>query len=135
MTDLNKLFLIFNHQLSQEQEKEAREALKIEEIVNLPPQLQDFWSNIPPDVELSEEMFEDITAFLIQNRGERENFCLIQGDFGATVYLVSWCFKNGFVPIYATTKRVAKEVVRPDGTVELLKVFKHERFRRYILCR
>jgi len=80
-------------------------------------------------------MFENIKAFLLQNRGEKENFCLIQGDFGATFYLVSWCFKNGFVPIYLTTKRVAKEVVRSDGTVELLKVFRHGRFRRYILCR
>ncbi|ADQ05734.1 hypothetical protein Calow_2231 [Caldicellulosiruptor owensensis OL] len=132
---MNKLFLIFNHQLSQEQEKEAREVLQVEEIVSLPPQLQEFWSNILPDVELTEDMFDDITAFLLQNRGEKENFCLIQGDFGATVYLVSWCFKNSFVPIYATTKRVAKEIVKPDGSVELLKVFKHERFRRYILCK
>jgi len=132
---LSKLFLIFNHQLSQDQEKEARDVLKVDEIINLPPQLQEFWSNIPPDVELTDEMFENIKAFLRQNKGEGENLCLSQGDFGATVYLVSWCFKNGFVPIYATTKRVAKEVVRPDGTVELLKVFKHERFRKYILCR
>lgn len=135
MVILNKLFLIFNHKLSEEQEKEAREVLKVEEILSLPPQLQDFWSSIPPDVELTEEMFEDITAFLLQNRGEKENFCLVQGDFGATVYIVSWCFKNGFVPIYATTKRVSKEIVRPDGSVELHKVFKHERFRKYILCR
>lgn len=56
--------------------KEAREALKVEEIVNLPPELQDFWSNIPPDVELSEEMFKDITAFLIQNRGKKKTFAL-----------------------------------------------------------
>jgi len=132
---LNKMFLIFNHQLSQEQEKEAREVLQVEEIVSLPLKLQEFWSNIPPDVELREEMFKEITDFLLQNKGEQENFCLVQGDFGATVYLVSWCFKNGFVPIYATTKRVAKEIVKPDGSVELLKVFKHERFRRYILCR
>ncbi|BCS82444.1 CRISPR-associated protein Csx20 [Anaerocellum diazotrophicum] len=132
---MNKLFLIFNHQLSKEQEKEAREALKVKEIINLPPKLQDFWSNIPPDIELSEEMFDDITAFLLQNKGEEENFCLIQGDFGATVYLVSWCFKNGFVPIYSTTKRAAKEVVKSDGSIEMTKVFKHERFRRYILCR
>uniref|UniRef100_A0A7C5Z7M6 CRISPR-associated protein n=1 Tax=Caldicellulosiruptor owensensis TaxID=55205 RepID=A0A7C5Z7M6_9FIRM len=135
MTILNKLFLIFNHQLSQEQEKEAREVLQVEEIVSLPLKLQEFWSNIPPEVELREEMFKEITDFLLQNKGEQENFCLVQGDFGATVYLVSWCFKNGFVPIYATTKRVAREIVKPDGSVELLKVFKHERFRRYILCR
>lgn len=128
------MFLIFNHTLTKEQEKEARDVLEVEEIISLPQDLQNFWSNIPPDVDLNEEMFEPIVSFLSENKSQNLNYCLIQGDFGATVYLVSWCFKNGFIPIYATTKRTAQEVVKPDGSVELIKVFKHERFRRYILC-
>ncbi|WAM31609.1 CRISPR-associated protein Csx20 [Caldicellulosiruptor naganoensis] len=131
---MNRLFLIFNHTLTEEQEKEAREVLGVEEIISLPQDLQNFWSNIPPDVDLNEEMFKPIVSFLSRNKSQNLNYCLIQGDFGATVYLVSWCFKNGFIPIYATTKRTAQEVIKPDGSVELIKIFKHERFRRYILC-
>jgi len=131
---LNKLFLIFNHVLTEDQEKEAKDVLKITQIIPLPQHLQELWGNIPPDEDLSSNLFSPITSFLLENKGEGENYCLIQGDFGATVYLVTWCFKHGFIPIYATTKRVAQEVVKPDGSVELIKVFKHERFRRYILC-
>ncbi|PBD05102.1 CRISPR-associated protein Csx20, partial [Caldicellulosiruptor bescii] len=108
---MRKLFLIFNHVLTEEQEKEAKEVLKITQIISLPQHLQDLWSNIPPDKELSSDLFSPITSYLLVNRGEEENYCLIQGDFGATVYLVSWCFKHGFIPIYATTKRVAQEIV------------------------
>ena len=131
---MNKLFLIFNHTLTEDQEKEAKELLKVTQIIPLPQHLQKLWSNIPPDKDLSSDLFFPITSYLLANKGEDKNYCLIQGDFGAMVYLVSWCFKHDFIPIYATTKRVAQEVIKPDGSVELIKIFKHERFRRYILC-
>ncbi|WAM33888.1 CRISPR-associated protein Csx20 [Caldicellulosiruptor morganii] len=130
---MSRLFLIFNHTLTKEQEQEARDVLKVDEIISLPENLQNFWSNIPPEVDLTKEMFEPILTFLKDNKCDGENYCLVQGDFGATVYMVSWCFENSFIPIYATTRRVAQEVTKPDGSVELIKVFKHERFRRYIL--
>jgi len=130
---MKKLFLIFNHQLTDEQIDEARVRLGVSQFVSLPEELQNFWGNIAPDVDLEPEMFSDLTQFLLGNRSNDEDYCLVQGDFGATVYIVSWCFKNGFVPIYSTTKRVAHEIVKPDGTVEVVKLFRHERFRRYIL--
>lgn len=120
--------------LTEDQEKEAKDVLKITQIIPLPQHLQELWSNIPPDVDLNSSLFDPITSFLLENKGEGENYCLVQGDFGATVYLVSWCIKHGFVPIYATTRRTSKEVVKPDGSVEIVKVFKHERFRKYILA-
>lgn len=131
---MNKLFLIFNHELTEEQKKDSFNNLYVSEIIKLPPELSVFWSNIPPDIELNHEMFLDLEKFLVENRDPKViNYCLIQGDFGATVYMVNWCFKNGFVPIYATTKRVSKEVKKQDGTVEVIKIFRHEQFRRYIL--
>lgn len=131
---MNKLFLIFNHILTEEQQNDILNNLKISEIINLPAELSDFWSNIPPDVDLNCKMFIKLENFLLQNKDSQVmNYCLIQGDFGATVYMVNWCYKNGFIPIYATTKRISKEVKKEDGTVEIVKIFKHERFRKYIL--
>lgn len=130
---MNKLFLIFNHQLTHEQEEEARNKLGVSQIISLPEDLQNFWSNIPPDVNLAQDMFLSLIQFLLENKSDGQNYCLVQGDFGATVYMVSWCFKNGFIPIYATTKRTAQEIRKPDGSIEIVKVFKHERFRKYIL--
>ncbi|HEY8542383.1 MAG TPA: CRISPR-associated protein Csx20 [Pseudothermotoga sp.] len=130
---MNKLFLIFNHKLTEEQQNDIFSNLKVSEVINLPPELSNFWSNIPPDIDLNHEIFTELEDFLLQNKDPKvNNYCLIQGDFGATVYMVYWCYKNGFIPIYATTKRVSKEIRKEDGTVEVIKIFKHERFRRYI---
>ncbi|AIS52892.1 hypothetical protein TKV_c17400 [Thermoanaerobacter kivui] len=131
---MNKLFLIFNHYLTKEQEEEAKNKLDVSQIISLPEDLQNFWCNIPPDIDLTDDMFLGLTQFLIENKSDVQNFCLVQGDFGATVYMVSWCLKNGFIPIYATTKRAVQEIRKPDGSVEIVKFFKHERFRRYIIC-
>lgn len=34
---------------------------------------------------------------------------IIQGEFGSTFMLVDFAVKNQLVPLYATTKRIAKE--------------------------
>lgn len=60
------------------------------------------------------------------------DYVLVQGDFGATFYIVDYCFKNGRVPIYATTNRKVEEK-RENGTIKINRVFKHENFRKYML--
>lgn len=128
---MTKMFLIFSHTLTPEQEFDAKHRLKIDKFIILPEELQKTWSNIPPDIELSNEFFEPFTKFLIENKGNM-NYALIQGDFGATFFLVDWCFKNGFIPVYATTQRLSKEDIDSDGKVIISKVFKHVRFRKYL---
>ncbi len=43
------LFLLFNHQFTPAQHQAARAELDVQEVVPLPPHLQDLWGQIPPD--------------------------------------------------------------------------------------
>ena len=125
------LILFFSHNLTGEQEEDAKVNLKCENIISLPDDLQKLWSQIPPEGELPKGIIEKFTGFLIDNSKEND-FVLIQGEFGVTCYMVNWCFQNNRIPIYATTKRVANEMKNENGEVELIKIFKHVRFRKYI---
>ncbi|MEZ0537852.1 CRISPR-associated protein Csx20 [Caldicellulosiruptoraceae bacterium PP1] len=128
---ITSMFLIFSHELTQEQIDDAKKTLGVEKFIKLPGDIQEKWSNIPPNIELSSDFFKDLTNFLLANK-TKVNYCLVQGDFGATHYIVNWCFKNGFTPIYSTTERKAVEHKNEDGSLSLIKVFKHVMFRRYI---
>ena len=126
-----KLILLFSHDLTNEQKIDAEKSLKCNEIVSLPSDLRKMWSQIPPEGELDKNILKKFKKFLAKNTNI-EDFVLIQGEFGMTCALVSWCFLNKRIPIYATTKRIAKEIIKEDGKIELIKVFKHVKFRRYI---
>lgn len=45
--------------------------------------------------------------------------------------MVQWSRLQGLRPVYATTKRVVKEKVKDDGTVETIRQFKHVQLRVY----
>ncbi|MCA1933128.1 MAG: hypothetical protein LDL13_06095 [Calditerrivibrio sp.] len=128
---MHNLLLLFSHKLTQDQVKDAKDNLKVEEIIHLPEDLQKKLSNIEPCGELDILPITEITSWIRQN-GKEGDFVLIQGEFGATVYIVNYCFKNGFIPIYATTMRIYEEKVNSDGTVERKHIFKHVNFRRYV---
>ena len=55
---------------------------------------------------------------------------MVQGDFGAIVEMVHFAFKVGLIPVYSTTKRVAKDIIDGD-TITTLRIFEHVRFRKY----
>ncbi|MGI6393632.1 MAG: CRISPR-associated protein Csx20 [bacterium] len=129
---MKKLHLIFSHKLTEEQKEDACQALKVESFLYLPENLQKIWSNIDPAGSLDKNSL-NIVCKWIENNGAKGDFVLVQGDFGATTYLVSFCFKKEFVPIYATTKRVSQEKQNVDGTVERKQLFKHVGFRKYEL--
>ncbi|HQM85960.1 MAG TPA: CRISPR-associated protein Csx20 [bacterium] len=125
------LFLLFSHSLTPEQEHEIEKKLKVGFITPLPTDIQKIWSNIKPKGELDIEPLKEITSWL-EDFATMGDFVLIQGEFGATVYLVNFCFDAGLIPIYATTKRVYEEHTNSDGTVERKHIFKHVNFRRYV---
>ena len=125
------LFLLFSHTLTPEQVKDASEVLGAKKIVSLPLSLQEMWSNIDPVGELNKRPLEEIALWLKEN-AKKDDFVLIQGEFGATYYLIEFCFDAGFIPIYATSRRIYEEIRNDDGTIERKHKFRHVNFRRYV---
>ncbi|MEW5822120.1 MAG: CRISPR-associated protein Csx20 [Cyanobacteriota bacterium] len=125
-----KLFLIFSHKLTEQQVKDAEEALGITEFVYLPDHLQVQWSNINPYGDLPEELFDTLKQWLIENAASGD-YTLIQGDFGATYIAVNMAFDLGLIPVYATTERISKEIANQNGEIERKQIFKHVCYREY----
>lgn len=123
------LFLLFSHRLTEAQEQDAQANLKVEHFVYLPDFLQNVWSNIPPEQEQLREYLQPIYNFL-QNNARPNDFVLVQGDFGATVLVVQWCWQNNLKPLYSSTKRIVKETTQGDK-VQIERIFEHCRFREY----
>ena len=127
---MKRMFLCFNHELTREQIQDAKRNLNIDEFIHLPSRLKKLWQNIPPDL-------LDISSYLkpiidwLKTKTREGDFILVQGDFGATYLIVQFAFKEGLIPVYATTKREVIEKKMPDGKVEMIHQFRHVIFRRY----
>lgn len=128
-----KLFLLFSHKLTDDQIADAKKSLNISDFLYLPVRLQDIWSNVTPYGEFDVKALSKITEWLLDN-ADKDDYILVQGDFGATFYLVDFCFKNNLVPVYSTTKRESKEVKSQDGRIEKTLYFKHINYRKYRRC-
>ena len=124
-----KMFLLFSHKLTSEQIKDAKENLGVKEFVYLPKDLQERFSNVPPEIDDIKEYSKIFINFLEKNASS-EDYVLIQGDFGIVFWVVEYCRENNLKAVYATTKRVVKEEVI-DGKVIKISEFKHVRFRYY----
>ena len=127
---MKKLLTVFNHILSEEQFLDAKENLFVSEVVGLPKNLRDLWANIPPDGNFPDAVVLKISKW-IENNLNQGDFVLIQGEFGVSFFLVDFCFKSGFIPVYSTSKRVSKETILDDGSVKKINFFRHVQFRRY----
>ena len=127
---MKQMFLLFSHTLTSLQIEDAKKSLNVEEFIYLPFNLQRIWSAIPPDIENIKDLLKPIEEFLEQSSKEGD-YALIQGDFGATCYMVSFAKKIGLIPIYSTNKRVAKEIKEGDKLIKISE-FKHLRYRRYL---
>lgn len=128
-TNLSKLFLLFSHEITDKQKKDARKNLNINQIIKLPDNLQQKWSNVPAKLESLSEYMLPFKNWLSENI-TNDDYILVQGEFGAVYFIVSWAKNNDFTPIYSTTERLSKEV--NDGErVKSVKIFEHRRFRKY----
>lgn len=126
-----RLFLVFNHILSAGQEEDARSSLGIDSIVSLPEELQGFWSGIPPEGPLPVRDLDGLAHWLIQNSSPGD-FVLVQGDFGASFYLVDTCLKNRLVPVYSTTHRIYEQGNIGEAGMRNIHYFRHVNYRRYV---
>lgn len=125
-----RLLLLFNHRFTPEQSAQARDELGVAEVIPLPPELQELWSQIPPDLPGITDYLAPLRDWLAQ-AARPGDYVLIQGDFGATYLMVRHALKNGLIPVYATTRREAHETVQSDGSVRLTHTFRFQQFRRY----
>ena len=126
----DSLFLIFNHDITPVQERDARDSLGVQQIINMPPDLKEMWRQIPPDLTEISSYLEPIKNWLALQAAESD-YVLIQGDFGACFIMVQFAFEKGIVPVYSTTRREAVEEQQSDGAVRLVHNFKHQSFRKY----
>ena len=126
---MSNMFLLFSHKLTDEQIKDAKENLGVNEFIYLPEDLQYKFSNVPPEIEDIKEYSKDFKEFL-KNNAKKQDFILIQGDFGVVFQMVEFCKENNLKAIYSTTKRVVKEQII-DGKIIKTSEFRHIRFRNY----
>lgn len=125
-----KFFLLFSHNLTEDQVVEAQQNFKVEKFIEFPEDIRKLWSNIPPEGDINTESLKKIKIFIENNKSDRD-YVLIQGDFGATYMMVNWCFDNNLIPIYATTKRGYTSEETDDGSIINKHIFKHVNFRLY----
>lgn len=125
-----KIYLLFSHTLTDEQKSEL-EKMGVSDIIPIPEDLQFVWSNMPPAGELNITVLNEIIDWLSGSASEGD-YILIQGDFGATYYMVNWAFKSGLIPIYATTERVVLEENKEGDRIVKKNIFRHVNFRRYV---
>ena len=126
---MTNLFLLFSHQLTDEQRQDAEKNLGIDNFVYLPENLQQKWSNIPADEQQLKGLMKPFKEWLIKNAVDND-YVLIQGDFGATFIMVQWSFQNDLNPIYSTTVRNTVEK-HTNNEIKLQKRFKHVLYRKY----
>jgi hypothetical protein len=124
------LFLIFNHHLTQIQKDDARLSLDIRQLVKLPPDLEQLWCQIPPDLPEIDDYLAPIKTWL-SHQASKSDYVLIQGDFGATFIMVNFALEMGLIPVYSTSWRNAVEEHKDDGSVKLVHQFNHQIFRKY----
>jgi len=127
---MRKMLLVFSHRLTGLQIQSAKDSLKVEDFMYLPEDLQHLWSNIPPEAEDINNYIKEIVNW-IDKIGKKNDFILVQGDFGATYGVVNHCILKGLTAIYSTTKREAKEIKNIDGTISLTHKVDHVTFRQY----
>ena len=128
---MRKIVLLFSHQLTPSQKQDIESSLQVEEVYSLPANLQALWSQVPIDRDLIfHDYLSEIESFLMDKLSEGD-YVLIQGDFGATYYMINFAKLHGFAPLYSVNRRVAREFIE-DGVVKKYSEFEHEFFREYV---
>jgi hypothetical protein len=127
---ITRLFLIFNHEFTDDQIADARASLGVGSILKLPDELQNLWANIPPDIPSINDWLSPLIEWLY-SEADLGDYFLIQGDFGACYIMATWALSHELIPIYSTTERIAEESILDDGSVLNTHKFKHAIFRRY----
>lgn len=125
-THTGLMHLLFSHELSKEQEQDAKNSLKVSKFKKLPSDLQELFSNVPADDKSITQVAQIFQDYL-KKEAKKGDYVLISGDFGLVYQLVSFCKNRDLKPVYATTKR---EVLKDKNGIKQ-SIFKHVRFREF----
>lgn len=124
------LIVLLNHDLSQNQKEGARFELGVSNIKYMSNENRELWSKIDPTLLTLSDLIEPL-LFELQMISKEKDYVLVQGDFGATYMVVSFCKLNGLIPIYSTTKRISEDILLKNGRVKTRKIFRHVMYRVY----
>lgn len=122
-----RTFCLLNHQLTQKQITELEAVFCSEAVMYPDVELANMWAQINPEHD-TQLLVDRVILWLQQVKSG--DYLIIQGEFGTTFKLVDYALKNGLIPIYATTKRIAKEV-REGERVHREYIFEHVCFKKY----
>ena len=126
-SSMPRTFCLLNHQLTQKQITELETTFCSEKILYPEAELAMMWAQISP--ENNSQLLIDRVIMWLQLAKSGDYF-VVQGEFGTTFKLVDYALKNNLIPIYATTKRIAKEV-REGEQVHREYIFEHVCFKKY----
>lgn len=126
---MKKTFCLLNHTLTKNQLAELKEKFASQEIIYPTEEIKNLWSQISPEKD-SAEIIEAVVSWLKTVGAKDGDLFIIQGEFGSTFMLVDYALKNHLVPIYATTKRISKEM-RNGEKVQREYIFEHVQFKMY----
>ena len=126
---MNKMFLLFSHNLTQAQKDDARDSFNVGEFVKLPDELQNLWSNIPAELKTLKCYLDPLKIYLKANIS-KDDVVLIQGDFGGVCEMVKFCKDNNILVVHSTTSREVKELMQENKVIKV-STFEHVIFRRY----
>ena len=124
------LLIVMNHELTDEQEESAKSSLGVKCFHSLPEDLRAIWGSISPDLGEINDYLTPVKEWL-NKKSQEGDFVLIQGDPGACFIIAKFCMFHGLNPIYSTTKREIEKEILLDGTVKIIRKFRHVRFRPY----
>ena len=124
------LIVLMSHNMTENQKEDAYKTLKVKDILESNQDIKNIWSNIEPKSSLDLSRL-DLVIDWIKKNSRKGDYILVQGEFGATFYIVDYCFKSNLIPIYATSKRQVIEEIQGDKIITN-RTFKHEGFRKYI---
>jgi hypothetical protein len=130
------MFILMNHKLSPEQERDARENLGVTEFVYPPKEVLDRWANVPPEANMWDIQVDLVPIYTwFRMVLEANDVILVQGE-SVSMYKFVDTIKTMFTMlnvrcVAATSRRESVEEQLPDGTVQKKSVFKHVRFRAY----
>lgn len=123
---MNKqIFLLFSHKLTEVQEEEIYNKLNCGKINYLPENLKYEWSNVDKEEDKS-ILFQEY----LKINGNIGDYVLIQGEWGMTYTMITYCKANNLIPLYAYSKRSVVE--KKDGeNIKKISFFKHIKFMEY----
>jgi hypothetical protein len=125
---MKKMFLLFSHELTQEQIYDAVINMDVEEFVYLPEELQEYWSNVNP-YDNSRNNLLAIWQYL-DELIKIDDYILLQGEW-YYVYQSIEHFKNKVNLVYSSTERIVIESPLSNGEINKQSFFKHIKYKSF----